>query len=102
MWWLPLAAYLLGSIPFGYLIVRASGGGDVRRHGSGNIGATNVARVSGKFSGSITLAFDAAKGYLAVWIASRVTGGNIRWLVIAALAALLGLSHIIWLASCGG
>jgi glycerol-3-phosphate acyltransferase PlsY len=102
LWWLPLVAYLLGSIPFGYLIVRLSGAGDVRRHGSGNIGATNVARVSGKLSGIVTLALDTAKGYLAVLLASRFTGGNIRWMMIAAFAALVGHLFPIWLRFRGG
>ena len=103
VWWLPLAAYLLGSIPFGYLIVRVSGGGDVRRHGSGNIGATNVARVSGTLSGLLTLALDAAKGYLAVWLAGqRTTDGNIRWMMVAALLALIGHLFPVWLGFRGG
>jgi glycerol-3-phosphate acyltransferase PlsY len=102
LWWLPLLAYLLGSIPFGYLIVRLSGNGDVRVHGSGNIGATNVARVSGKTSGILTLALDAAKGYMAVALASRMSGGNIRWMMIAAVAALLGHLFPVWLRFRGG
>jgi acyl phosphate:glycerol-3-phosphate acyltransferase len=101
-WWLPLAAYLLGSIPFGYLIVRMSGGGDVRRHGSGNIGATNVARVSGKLSGLLTLALDAAKGYAAVRLAQAVTDGSIRWMMVAALLALIGHLFPVWLGFRGG
>jgi len=102
VWWLPLAAYFLGSIPFGYLIVRVGGRGDVRRHGSGNIGATNVARVSGTLSGLLTLALDAAKGYLAVRLAAAVTDGNIRWMVVAALLALIGHLFPVWLGFRGG
>jgi len=102
IWWLPLAAYLLGSIPFGYLIVRVSGRGDVRRHGSGNIGATNVARVSGTLSGLLTLALDAAKGYLAVRLAAAATDGNIRWMMVAALLALIGHLFPVWLGFRGG
>ena len=102
MWWLPIVAYLLGSIPFGYLIVRASGRGDVRRHGSGNIGATNVARVSGTLSGLLTLALDAAKGYFAVWLAAATTVGNIRWMMVAALLALIGHLFPVWLGFRGG
>ena len=102
VWWLPLAAYFLGSIPFGYLIVRVSGRGDVRRHGSGNIGATNVARVSGTLSGLLTLALDAAKGYLAVWLAAATTDGNIRWMIVAALLALIGHLFPVWLGFRGG
>jgi glycerol-3-phosphate acyltransferase PlsY len=102
IWWLPLAAYLLGSIPFGYLIVHLKGGGDVRRHGSGNIGATNVARVSGAFLGLLTLVLDAAKGYFAVWLAARITAGNVRWMVFVALLALCGHLFPVWLNFRGG
>jgi glycerol-3-phosphate acyltransferase PlsY len=102
VWWLPLAAYLLGSIPFGYLIVRLSGAGDVRRHGSGNIGATNVARVSGTLAGLLTLALDGVKGYLAVWLAARTTDSNIRWIMVAALVALAGHLFPVWLRFRGG
>ncbi len=102
LWWVPLVAYFLGSIPFGYLIVLVSGRGDVRRHGSGNIGATNVARVSGTFSGLLTLALDAAKGYLAVRLAAAVSDGNIRWMMVAALLALLGHLFPVWLRFSGG
>jgi glycerol-3-phosphate acyltransferase PlsY len=102
VWWLPLAAYFLGSIPFGYLIVRVSGRGDVRHHGSGNIGATNVARVSGTLSGLLTLLLDAAKGYLAVRLAAAVTDGNIRWMMVAALLALIGHLFPVWLGFRGG
>jgi glycerol-3-phosphate acyltransferase PlsY len=102
VWWLPLAAYLLGSIPFGYLIVRLSGGGDVRRQGSGNIGATNVARVSGAVSGLLTLFLDAAKGYVAVRLAADATQNSIRWMMIAALLALAGHLFPVWLGFRGG
>jgi glycerol-3-phosphate acyltransferase PlsY len=99
---LPLLAYLLGSIPFGYLIVRFSGGGDVRRHGSGNIGATNVARVSGTLAGLATLALDVAKGYFAVWLAGATTNGNHRWMIAAAVLALAGHLFPVWLRLRGG
>ena len=102
LWWLPLAAYLLGSIPFGYLIVGLTGRGDIRRRGSGNVGATNVARVAGIAAGLATLLLDAAKGYLAVWIAGRVTGGSIRWMMLAALLALAGHLFPVWLGFRGG
>jgi len=64
--WIPVAAYLLGSIPFGLLVAKVFGGGDVRKAGSGNVGATNVTRVAGPFAGVLTLILDAAKGSVAV------------------------------------
>ena len=67
-------AYLLGSIPFGYLIVRATQGGDVRETGSGGTGATNVSRRAGKAAGVLTLVLDALKGAAAVAIAKVILG----------------------------
>ncbi len=64
-----VTAYFLGSIPFGYLIVRATSGGDIRETGSGGTGATNVSRRAGKAAGVVTLLLDAAKGAAAVLIA---------------------------------
>jgi glycerol-3-phosphate acyltransferase PlsY len=69
-----VVAYLLGSIPFGYLIVRASQGADVRETGSGGTGATNVSRRAGKAAGIVTLVLDALKGAAAVGIAKLVLG----------------------------
>jgi glycerol-3-phosphate acyltransferase PlsY len=102
LWIIPVAAYLLGSIPFGLLIVKASSGTDIRKIGSGNIGAANVARNAGPVAGALTLLLDAAKGYLAVWLAARIANGNIRWLMIAAVAAVLGHMFPIWLRFRGG
>jgi acyl phosphate:glycerol-3-phosphate acyltransferase len=101
-WWLPLAAYLLGSIPFGFLIVEVTGRGDIRKRGSGNVGATNVARVAGIAPGVATLLLDTAKGYAAVWIAARVTEQNIRWMMLAALLAMVGHLFPVWLGFHGG
>lgn len=101
-WWLPLAAYLLGSIPFGFLIVKLVGAGDIRFRGSGNIGATNVAREAGALPGLATLLLDGGKGYLSVWIAARVTDGNPRWMILAALLTLVGHIFPIWLRFQGG
>ena len=101
-WWIPAIAYLLGSIPFGLLIVKAFGGGDIRAVGSGNIGAANVARNAGAVAGVLTLLFDAAKGYAAVWIAERWTGGNGRWMMAAAVAAVIGHMFPVWLGFKGG
>jgi glycerol-3-phosphate acyltransferase PlsY len=102
LWLLPIMAYVLGSIPFGYLIVLISGRGDIRLRGSGNIGATNVARVSGILSGVLTLLLDGAKGYLAVWLAGRSTDGNIHWMTLAAVLALAGHVWPVWLRFKGG
>jgi acyl phosphate:glycerol-3-phosphate acyltransferase len=101
-WSIPAIAYLLGSIPFGLLIVKAFGGGDIRAVGSGNIGAANVARNAGAVAGVLTLLFDAAKGYAAVWIAERWTGGNGRWMMAAAVAAIVGHMFPVWLGFKGG
>ena len=101
-WSIPAIAYLLGSIPFGLLIVKAFGGGDIRAVGSGNIGAANVARNAGAVAGVLTLLLDAAKGYAAVWIAERWTGGNGRWMMAAAVAAVIGHMFPVWLGFKGG
>jgi glycerol-3-phosphate acyltransferase PlsY len=101
-WLIPIAAYLLGYIPFGLLIVRATAGTDIREKGSGNIGAANVARSAGPLAGVLTLFFDAAKGYLAVWLARYFTHGNIRWMILAAVAAVLGHMFPVWLKFHGG
>jgi len=102
LWSLVLVGYLLGSIPFGYLLVRARGGGDIRHQGSGNIGATNVARTSGWSVGVATLILDAAKGFVAVRLTEHFSGGNIRFMMYAALAAILGHVFPIWLKFAGG
>jgi glycerol-3-phosphate acyltransferase PlsY len=99
---IPFAAYLLGSIPFGLLLSRLFGGGDVRTSGSGNIGATNVARVAGPFPGILTLLLDAGKGAAAVWLAARFSNESATWMMIAVLAALLGHCFPIWLRFRGG
>ncbi len=100
--WIPLAAYLLGSIPFGLLLVRLRAGRDIRRLGSGNIGAANVAREAGLATGVATLLLDAAKGYFPVWIAAHFTQGNIHWMMYAVLAAILGHLFPVWLRFRGG
>src|SRR6202521_3238489 len=99
---IPFAAYLLGSIPFGVALTRLFGGGDVRKSGSGNIGATNVARVAGPLPGIMKLLFDVGKGAAAVWLAGRVSNESATWMIIAALAALLGHCYPIWLKFRGG
>ena len=101
-WLIPVVAYLLGSVPFGLLVAKARGGPDVRSVGSGNIGAANVWRSAGAVAGALTLAFDAGKGYLAVWWAGHVGGGNLRWMTVAAVLAVVGHVFPIWLGFRGG
>jgi glycerol-3-phosphate acyltransferase PlsY len=100
-----VAAYLLGSIPFGYLIVRAKEGADVRETGSGGTGATNVSRRAGKMAGVVTLLLDAAKGALAVvlarWLIAPDFGIN-WWVAAAGILAVLGHIFPVWLGFRGG
>ncbi|MDT7690076.1 MAG: acyl phosphate:glycerol-3-phosphate acyltransferase [Acidobacteriota bacterium] len=98
-------AYLLGSIPFGYLLVRLRGGGDVRETGSGGTGATNVTRRAGKRVGILTLLLDALKGMAAVFLARLIIGseaGGEWWVCAAAAAAVLGHVFPVWLRFRGG
>src|SRR5579872_5501924 len=97
-----VAAYLLGSIPWGILIAKIFARADVRQAGSGNIGATNVARVAGPAAGVATLVLDTAKGFLAVWIAGRCSNDSATWMMLAGLAALIGHCFPIWLNFKGG
>jgi len=103
-----LLAYLIGSIPFGYLIVRTTGRGDVRETGSGGTGATNVSRRAGKAAGVLTLVLDALKGAIAVLVARIMLGGaatnvNAKWFVAAAaVAAIAGHIFPVWLRFRGG
>jgi acyl phosphate:glycerol-3-phosphate acyltransferase len=99
---IPAAAYLLGSIPFGLLVGKLFGGADVRTAGSGNIGATNVARVAGPLAGILTLLLDAAKGAFAVVLAARLSDQSSTWMMIAGLCALVGHCFPIWLGFHGG
>lgn len=98
-----VVAYLLGSIPFGYLLVRMFTGDDVRASGSGNIGATNVARKS-PVLGVATLVLDAGKGLAAVLFARMVMGGPHRHLVMATAALFAVCGHLfpVWLNFHGG
>jgi acyl phosphate:glycerol-3-phosphate acyltransferase len=98
----PVVAYLLGAIPFGYLLVRWKTGGDVRASGSGNIGATNVLRTTGKAAGFATLLLDMAKGYLAVWLAGHWTAHDPFWMSVAALAVMAGHAYPVFLKFKGG
>jgi glycerol-3-phosphate acyltransferase PlsY len=95
-------AYLLGAIPFGYLLVRVLTGNDVRSGGSGNIGATNVLRTTGRAAGVATLLLDIAKGYLAVWLAGWLTDASPLWMSLAALAVMGGHAFPVFLKFQGG
>ena len=114
-------AYLLGSIPFGYLIVRATQSADIRETGSGGTGATNVSRRAGKMAGVLTLVLDALKGAAAVAIAKVILGSPILgegghigpplqsgtaetywWVAAAAVAVIVGHIFPVWLRFRGG
>ena len=97
-----LAAYFLGSIPFGYLVVKLGQGRDIREAGSGNIGAANVTRTVGRGAGVLTLLLDAAKGTAAVWLAAWLTGGDIHWMIYAGIAAVVGHMFTVFLKFKGG
>jgi glycerol-3-phosphate acyltransferase PlsY len=98
---IPLA-YLLGSIPFGYILVKFFRHEDIRATGSGNIGATNVLRSGSKGLGIATLLLDLGKAYLAVVIAQHLAPGNYDLAVAAAVAAVLGHVFPVWLSFRGG
>lgn len=95
-------AYILGAIPFGFLLVKFTRGDDVRASGSGNIGATNVLRTSGKKLGVATLLLDIAKGYLAVYFAAWLTNDAPEWTSLAALAVMAGHAFPVFLRFQGG
>jgi acyl phosphate:glycerol-3-phosphate acyltransferase len=101
---LPVAAtaYLVGSVPFSFLVARAFGVADVRRVGSGNVGATNVLRSAGKAAGALALLLDAAKGILAVALAGWLVPGEAIAVAVAAVAAVLGHMYTPWLRFAGG
>lgn len=94
-------AYFLGSIPFGLLLTRLAGKGDIRDIGSGNIGATNVLRTGSKGLAAATLLLDAAKGALAVWLAQQYPA-PVELAIPAAAGALIGHLYPVWLRFRGG
>ena len=105
---LPIA-YLIGSIPFGYLIVKATRGADIRQTGSGGTGATNVSRRAGKLAGIVTLLLDALKGAVAVFVAAKWCDQFqpnwmiADWIILgAAVAAIVGHIFPVWLGFRGG
>ena len=91
--------YLLGSIPFGLLLTKFTGGGDIRSIGSGNIGATNVLRTGRKGLAALTLLLDLLKGFAAVWLAQQYFAGSEA---IAAAGAFFGHLYPVWLSFKGG
>ncbi len=97
-----MIAYLLGATPFGYLLVKWKTGRDVRALGSGNIGATNVLRTTSRALGILTLLLDIGKGFLAVWIAARLTAASPQWTSAAALAVMAGHAFPVFLKFQGG
>ncbi|HNY38765.1 MAG TPA: glycerol-3-phosphate 1-O-acyltransferase PlsY [Bryobacteraceae bacterium] len=97
-----IAAYLLGGVPFGYLLVRLKTGKDVRDMGSGNIGATNVLRTTGRAFGIFTLLLDIAKGWFAVWLMGRMTGLDPAWMAASGVAVVLGHAFPVFLKFQGG
>jgi glycerol-3-phosphate acyltransferase PlsY len=114
-----ISAYLIGSIPFSYLVVKFVAGADIRLHGSRNVGATNVARNFGKVPGIVALLLDIAKGYAAValarWIVERPDWPYVTdaahttplysmsmWIALAALVAVLAHIFPVWLRFHGG
>jgi len=97
-----LAAYLIGGIPFGYIIVRLKTGRDVRSLGSGNIGATNVLRTTGRAVAVVTLLLDIAKGFCAVWLMAEASDESPVWMSAAALAVMAGHAYPVFLKFRGG
>ena len=97
-----VVAYLVGGIPFGYLLVKLKTGEDVRSKGSGNIGATNVLRTTGRAVAVVTLLLDIGKGFFAVWFAAKLTGNSPEWMSAAALAVMAGHAYPIFLKFHGG
>jgi glycerol-3-phosphate acyltransferase PlsY len=97
-----IAAYLIGGIPFGYILVRLTTGRDVRSLGSGNIGATNVLRTTGRTVAIVTLLLDIAKGFVAVWLMARSSYDSPAWTSAAALAVMAGHAYPVFLKFKGG
>jgi glycerol-3-phosphate acyltransferase PlsY len=97
-----LAAYLLGSVPTGYVMARAFGVGDIRRHGSGTIGTTNVLRTAGRIPAALTLLGDVGKGYAAVAVGQLIGGGEATVTAATAVAVVVGNCWSLFLRFRGG
>ena len=113
-----VASYLIGSIPFSFIVAHVKGGIDIRQRGSLNVGATNVARTAGRTAGLVALLLDGSKGYAAVALARAIvsqpswpihaamTGGPLQsrefWISLAGLIAILGHMFPVWLRFHGG
>lgn len=98
--WIGLAAYIMGSIPFGLVLTRLFGGGDIRDIGSGNIGATNVLRTGKRSIAALTLILDVGKGAVAVLLAKHFADGNVA--ALAGLIAIIGHCFPVWIGFKGG
>jgi glycerol-3-phosphate acyltransferase PlsY len=96
------AAYLVGAVPIGFLVARAVGVGDIRRQGSGNIGATNILRTAGRLPAIVTLVGDIVKGYAAVVLASYLGGGDPGITAAGSVAAVVGNCWSVFLLFRGG
>ena len=97
-----VAAYVIGALPVGFLVARVFGIGDIRHHGSGTIGATNVLRTAGWLPALLTLFGDVAKGYAAVWVGGRLADGEPGPTAACALAAVVGNCWSVFLGFRGG
>jgi len=97
-----VGAYLIGAVPIGWLVSRAFGVSDIRRHGSGTIGATNVLRTLGRLPAIVTLLGDVLKGYVAVALAARITQGDPVAVALATVAAVVGNCWSVFLGFRGG
>jgi len=97
-----LAAYLIGAVPVGFLVARAFGGTDIRRRGSGSIGATNVLRTLGRLPAVLTLLGDIAKGFCAVALPSALVQGDERGVAAATVLAVVGNCWPVFLQFRGG
>src|SRR5437773_1834038 len=97
-----LVAYLVGAVPIGFLVARAFGIGDIRRHGSGTIGMTNVLRTAGKTPAVLTLIGDVGKGMAAVWLGATVAGETTIGAAVATVAAVIGNCWSVFLGFRGG